>query len=96
MRQVIARYTAKAAIILAGILIVSTCLQLMIRFQGAESIISIIGGQMSEAYPGQNEILRKQTVDYVHELMGLDRQFAPDLWPFDNESLWSKSESASR
>ena len=92
MRQVLIRTAARGVIILIGILLISTGLQLMIRFWGVEPIISMAGGQMSEAYPGQNEELCKQRVDYVHKLMGLDRPFVPDLWPFDNESLWHKTE----
>jgi hypothetical protein len=92
MRQVLIRTGVKGIAVLVGILVISTCLQLMTRFQGAEQLIVMAGGQMSEAYPGQNEILRKQTVDYVNKLMGLDRPFVPDLWPFDNGSLWIDSD----
>jgi hypothetical protein len=56
----------------------------MIRINGAEYIISMAGSMSSEAYPGESEELTK---DYVHNLMGLDRPFFPDFWPFDNESF---------
>ena len=92
MRRVIIRTALKGTIILTGILLISTGVQLLIRFQGAEAIISVIGGQISAAYPGQNEVLRKQAVGYIHEVMGINKPFVPDLWPFDNESLWHKPE----
>jgi ABC-type dipeptide/oligopeptide/nickel transport system permease component len=96
MRQVLIRTAFKGVIVLIGILLISTGLQLMIRFWGVEPLISMIGEQVSEAYPGQDEVLRKQAMDYIREAMGLDRPFVPDLWPFDNESLWDKPEPASR
>ena len=96
MRQVLIRTAFKGVIVLIGILVISTCLQLMIRFQGAEQIISMVSQPASESYPGQNEELRKQATDYVNKLMGLDRPFVPDLWPFDNESLWGRTEPVSR
>jgi ABC-type dipeptide/oligopeptide/nickel transport system permease component len=92
MKQVLIRTAVKGVIILIGILLISTGLQLMIRFYGVEPIISMTSQQMSESYPGQNEELRKQAVDYIHKAMGLDRPFVPDLWPFDNESFWHKAE----
>ena len=92
MRQVFIRTAFKGVTVLIGILLISTGLQLMIRFRGVELLISEIREPMSEAYPGEGEELRKQAVDYIHKLMGLDRPFVPDLWPFDNESLWHKTE----
>jgi ABC-type dipeptide/oligopeptide/nickel transport system permease component len=96
MRQVLIRTAAKGVIVLIGILLISTGLQLMIRFWGMEPLISMIGGQMSEACLGQNEELHQQATEYFRQAMGLDRPFVPDLWPFDNESLWDRPEPVSR
>ena len=79
----------KALGVLIGILAISTALQYMIYAQGAEYLISMAGSQSSEAYPGQSEEL---TTEYVRNLMGLDRPFIPDLWPFDNVSFWHETE----
>ncbi len=94
MQKVITRYITKAAVTLVGILIISAGLQLMIRSWGVEPLVSMVGGHASEAYQGQNKEIRRQSTYYFREAMGLDRPFVPDLWPFDNKSLWNRPDQS--
>ena len=96
MRQVLIRTAVKGVFTLLGILLISTALQLMIWFRGIDPLIQMVGVQMTEEYPGQNEEYRRHAIDCFREAMGLDRPFVPDLWPFDNESLWSRPDPAYR
>ena len=98
MRHALMRIAVKGVFTLLGILLISTALQLMIWFRGIDPLIQMVmvGGQMIEEYPGQNEESRRHAVDHFREAMGLDRPFVPDLWPFDNESLWSRPDPAYR
>ncbi len=92
MRRVIARTFIKGIAVLLGILVISSALQFLIYVRGAEQFIELRGGQMSEAYPapGRDEVVSKESIAYINELF-FNRPFTPDLWPFDNESLWHKS-----
>jgi hypothetical protein len=95
MREVIIRTVVMGGIILAGVLLISSGLQLMIRFWGVGPVISMASQPASESYRGEREELHRRAVDNVREAMGLDCLFVPDLWPFDNESLWSNPERLS-
>ncbi len=88
MRRVLIRTGLKGIMILIGILLISTILQFMIWVRGPELISEMVLGLQSEEYPGQNEQYRRQAIDSFREAMGWTDRFVPDLWPFDNESLW--------
>ena len=93
MTGVVERAALKWLAVLAGILVISACLQLAIRIHALEAFSELIGGQVSEAYPapGRDEIMNGEQIASINEFLGLDRPFIPDLWPFDNESLWHQS-----
>jgi hypothetical protein len=96
MRQVLIRTAFKGVIVLVGILLISTGLQLMIRIYGAEQFIELTGSQVSEAYPapGRDEVISEEELKRVYEYF--NGPFIPDPWPFDNESLWVRTEPVSR
>jgi ABC-type dipeptide/oligopeptide/nickel transport system permease component len=91
MRQVLIRTAVKGVIILIGILLICTILQFMIWVRGPE-FIELMLGQISVT----DERAYEQVQNYLYRELGLDRPFIPDLWPFDNESLWDKARSESR
>jgi len=95
MRGVILRTAVMGGIILANVLLISSGLQLMIRFWGVNPVVSMAFQPASESYSGEKEELHRRAVDNAREAMGLDRPFVPDLWPFDNESLWVEPERLS-
>jgi hypothetical protein len=84
MRVFIIRATLKSVIILLGVLVISTGLQLTIRFHASEIIDIFMAG------------IHTQTREYFVKEFGLDRPFVPDLWPFDNESLWHRPKPEQR
>jgi hypothetical protein len=86
MKQVLIRTIVRSAAVLAGILLVSSALQFMIWARGPESV-EVMMKNMSFT----DERGREQTKDYLYRELGLDHPFIPDLWPFDNESLWHKT-----
>lgn len=90
MRQVLIRTAFKGLIILIGILLICTILQFMIWLQGSEPIVSTV------LEPSGDPDWIKDVELRVHQAMGMDHIFVPDLWPFDNESLWHRAETDPR
>ena len=87
----IARTGVKGMMVLLGILVVSSLLQFMIYVRGPE-FVDIMLEQMSFAGPNGYE----QTKKALYKELGLDHPFTPDLWPFDNQSLWHRPRPESR
>ena len=87
MRQVLIRTAVRGVTVLLGILVISSALQFMIWVRGPEFVEQMLG-QISVT----DERAYEQVEDYLYRELGLDRPFVPDLWPFDNESLWDKTE----
>ncbi len=90
MRQVLIRTAFKSVIILIGILLICTILQFMIWIRGPE-FVDIMMAQISFTDAAGEE----QTKKALYRELGLDHPFIPDLWPFDNESLWDKADPVS-
>ncbi len=87
MKQILMRTAVKGAIVLIGILVISSALQFMIWVRGPE-FVELMLGQISVT----DERAYRQVQNYLYRELGLDHPFIPDLWPFDNESLWHKTE----
>ena len=83
MRVVISRILIKGSAVLAGILLISSALQFITWREGPEMVERMLE-QMSFAGPNGYELTKKA----LYKQLGLDHFFIPDLWPFDNRSLW--------
>lgn len=94
MRQVLIRTVVKGITVLIGILLISSLLQFTIWVQGPE-LVELMMKELSFPPSYINIEKYEQIKGYLYRELGLDRPFVPDLWPFDNESLWHK-EPASR
>jgi hypothetical protein len=90
MRQVLIRTGLRGIIILIGILLICTILQFVTYLRGPE-FVDIMMENMSFTDAAGEE----QTKKALYRELGLDHWFIPDLWPFDNQSLWDKAEPAS-
>ncbi len=91
MRQVLIKTAIKGVIIIIGILLICTILQFMIYLRGPEFVEIMIENMSFTDAAGE-----KQTKQHLYRQLGLDHWFVPDLWPFDNESLWDKAEPISK
>ena len=83
MRIIIVQILIKGLAILAGVLLISSALQYITWRKGPEMVEQMLE-QMSFAGPNGYELTKKA----LYEQLGLDHFFIPDLWPFDNRSLW--------
>ena len=83
MRVVVLRILIKGITLLVGILLISSALQFITWLQGPEMVEKMLE-QMSFAGPNGYELTKQA----LYEQLGLDHFFIPDLWPFDNRSLW--------
>jgi hypothetical protein len=91
MGQVIARTAVKGVTVLVGILLVSSLLQFMIWVRGPEFV-----EQMLRQISVTDERAYEQVENYLYIELGLDHPFTPDLWPFNNQSLWHRPRPESR
>jgi len=69
--------------VLAGVLLISSMLQFGIWVKGLEIVEQLLSQISFPDAAGE-----KQGRDLIYRELGLDHFFIPDLWPFDNESLW--------
>ena len=83
MRVVIVRILFKGITVLLGVLLITSALQYIMWLKGPEMVDKMLE-QMSFAGPNGRELTRKA----LYKQLGLDHVFIPDLWPFDNRSLW--------
>jgi Ca-activated chloride channel family protein len=90
MKHPMVKIAAKAGLTLVFVLLISIGLQFLIRFQPSHNIDIMVSEMSSQSSVGQ-----QLTSEYVLHQLGLDKPFTPDLWPFDNQSLWSSNSSTS-
>ena len=83
MRVVISRILLKGIAVLLGVLLISSALQYITWCKGPEMVEKMME-QMSFTGPNGYELTKK----VLYKQLGLDHFFIPDLWPFDNKSLW--------
>jgi len=83
MRVVISRILVKGLAMLLGVLLITCALQYITWLKGPEMVEKMLE-QMSFTGPNGRELTKKA----LYKQLGLDHFFIPDLWPFDNRSLW--------
>ena len=85
MKVVIGKALLRAACCLLGVMVIMIGIQYLFRFTPGNTIDMMLAQSQSASLADRNAI---------EHMLGYDKPFVPDLWPFDNESLYSGSSSS--
>ena len=86
MKKALARIAIKGAVTLMAILLIITGIQFL-TWTNRGQTMDLLTSNMAVESGTSKEALQ-------HSL-GLDKPFRPDIWPFDNKSVWSSNPTAS-
>jgi hypothetical protein len=83
MKTAVKKAVVKWLFGLVGILVIASALQFLVwssREELVDHMLAMISGPIDADYEAIEAGL--------NERLGFDRFFIPDLWPFDNTSIW--------
>ncbi len=85
MKTAVKKTLIKGVVTLAGILLIASALQFLVwsnREALVDDMLAMISGPIGADYV----TIQSRLVDRL----GFDHFFIPDLWPFDNLSIWRR------
>lgn len=81
MKTTVKKAVVKWLFVLVGILVIASALQFLVYLRGVDLLVLSV-----ESMPGPTD--DEETERYFLHKLGWNKAFVPDLWPFDNTSIW--------